>query len=186
MTLVSERRRSLRISAASSPSPLPDGRSSGGGLGTAVPGSSSEPVAVPARRRGLRQLRSPIGDPGRKVKEPKAEETPGKGEPVSQGRPRRSQRRANSATRPKEETAMAASSPGAKEPARPRKRKAAADITEPVEEEQPARRRTRSSRRSGGASEATPSPKDSGKDSKVGKVCNTLWKLWHQYTWCRG
>ncbi|XP_015280594.1 PREDICTED: mediator of DNA damage checkpoint protein 1 [Gekko japonicus] len=177
--LVSERRRSLRSSAASSPSPLPEGRRScrGNRVGSTAPGSSGEPVAVPATRRGLRRLRNPtqyMVEPERKVEGPKAEEaslgkTPGKGEPVGQGRPRRSQRRSNPAPKPKEETATAASSPGTKEPTRPRKRRAAVAAPESVEEEQPELRRTRSGRRSGGASVMTPSPKDSGKGTKVGQ-----------------
>ncbi|XP_077180641.1 mediator of DNA damage checkpoint protein 1 isoform X2 [Paroedura picta] len=181
VALVSERRRSLRASAAASPSPAPTGRSSGrsGRVGPTAPGSSGESAAaVPARRRGLRQLSNPVQyveEPERKVEAPKTEEespgkTPGKGEQVGQGRLRRSQRISTSATKPKEETARAASSsPGAKQPTNPRKRKAAAATTKPVEDEKPKHRSTRSRKRSGGASVTTPSPKDSGKGSKVGK-----------------
>ncbi|XP_060095159.1 mediator of DNA damage checkpoint protein 1 [Heteronotia binoei] len=178
VALVSERRRSLRSSTASSPSPLPEGSSSrhGGRGRSAAPASSSEPAAVPARRRGLRQLSNPMqymGEPKRKVEEPKAEKaspgkTPGKGEPASQGRLRRSQR--NSASKPEEETAIAASSLGTKEPTRSRKRRAAAATTESMEERQLKHHRTRSSRQSRGASEMTTlSPKDSGKDTKAGQ-----------------
>nr|XP_056707931.1 mediator of DNA damage checkpoint protein 1 [Euleptes europaea] len=181
VALVSEQRRGLRSSAASSPPPLPERRSRQrcGWAGSADPDGSRESVAPPARRRGLRQLANPTrhtGEPERKAEETKAEEanpgkTPSKGEPavsLCQGRVRRLQRGSRSAAKPDGKTATAAGSPVTEEPARPRKRRVA-DAPEPVEEEQLGRRWTRSSRQSGDTSETTLSPKDSGKGTKVGQ-----------------
>ncbi|XP_054833187.1 mediator of DNA damage checkpoint protein 1 isoform X2 [Eublepharis macularius] len=177
VAFVSERRRSLRSSAVPSPSPLPERRSSRlrGQVGSADTNSSSEPVAPLARFRGRQQLRGPTQDM-KKEEEPRAEEaslrkTPSKGESAVtawQGRLRRTQQGSQSATKPEKELAAAASSPATKEPVRARKRRA--PTAEPVEDDQqPERRQTRSSRQSGGTSVMTPSPKDSGKRTKVGQ-----------------
>ncbi|KAJ6652940.1 hypothetical protein lerEdw1_010298 [Lerista edwardsae] len=176
------RRRSLRSSSAAvSPAPVPEGRSSRRGhLQTAEADASRTPVSRLTRRRGLRQL----GDPTQTMREPEKRAARPEGEDVSpnkkprngelavvacRSRARGLQRDSGAGRGPKEESGVAAGSPGTRGPLRRGQRRAAAEL----EEKLPELPRTRASRRSGGSLAATPSPKDSGEAAKPRQVLFT-------------
>lgn len=170
------RRRSLRSSSAAvSPAPVPEGRSSRRGhLQAADADVSHQPASRLTRRRGLRQLGSPtqyMAEPEKKMARPGGEDVslnkkPQNGELMvvaCRTRARGLQRDSSAGSGPKEESGVAADSPGTRGPLRRGQRRTAAEL-----EKLP---RTRASRRSASSSLATtPSPKDSGEAAKPRQV----------------